>query len=191
MPWEGSGGEWLQKYPEENPKFSGVVFKSSKRPNKWYWKLTEGGNLLAYGYADSLTEAQRVADSKALMLLSKQNVENGIIGGINATQRVILIIGFAVICLMGIYPPWEITYIQVKPKYEEGIFGRGESLGVAPIRTVYYEGHHFILKPPHPSPNPEYREGTAVDIDLPRLLVQWVIVASAVIVGVLIAGFPW
>lgn len=65
MRWRQSGGKWVKDYPEGKPEFSGMVFKSLKKPGQWYWKLTKQGKALTYGYAESSEKARRAADAEA------------------------------------------------------------------------------------------------------------------------------
>ena len=87
----------------------------------------------------------------------------------NKNQRLVVMIGIALIVFMGLFPPWTHTY---------------------KARTTYSEepaGYSFIASPPRPKRiNPWY--GYGIKIDISRLLIQWVVVITASGCGVLLTN---
>lgn len=85
---------------------------------------------------------------------------------INKNQRLIIIIGMAIIVFMGLFPPWTYTF---------------------KVQSIYSEkpaGYSFIASPPAKNSN-DQRQG--IKIDMSRLLIQWVVVIAASGCGVLLA----
>jgi hypothetical protein len=80
-------------------------------------------------------------------------------------QIKVLIVGLIIIILMGAVPPWTYTFTA---------------------RSIYSEvpaGYSFIANPPKP------RDSSAahgVKLDIVRLLVQWLIVATATALGIVL-----
>ena len=84
---------------------------------------------------------------------------------LNSTQRAVLLAGIAVIVLMGVFPPWTYTFKS---------------------RATYSEepaGYSFIASPPSRRGN-NLMHG--VKIDMPRLVIQWVLAIAASGFGVLV-----
>ena len=84
----------------------------------------------------------------------------------NKKQKTILIIGVAIIILMGLFPPWTCTYT-----YES------ESSKTS-------SGYAFIANPPKVR---GFTFGTfGFELDISRLCVQWIVVIFATGLGVLL-----
>lgn len=82
---------------------------------------------------------------------------------INEKQKKIIIIGVAVVILMGLFPPWTYTF-----KY----------------KTAYSNepaGYGFILAPPKKKTQ---AMAHGIELDIARLSVQWIIVLMATGLGV-------
>lgn len=85
---------------------------------------------------------------------------------LNNKQRIIIIVGFVLFILMGLFPPW-IHTLHFKSIYRE-----------KPA------GYALIISPPKPERNtPVF----GVKIDIARLFVQWSVVAAATGLGLLLA----
>lgn len=86
----------------------------------------------------------------------------------NVNQKKCLMLGIIVIVIMGVFPPWRMY----------SCFPKSNMKRYEPM------GYSFIAEPPKPSWQ-AITKGVA--IDLPRLLIQWAIVAA--ITGGLIVCF--
>ncbi len=77
----------------------------------------------------------------------------------NKAQKVVLGVGIGAIALMGLFPPWNLTF------------------AVRGLHSTTPAGYALISEPPALSPDKDARFYT-VSIDIPRLLIQWAIVAA-------------
>jgi len=82
---------------------------------------------------------------------------------INKKQKKFVVIGVAVIILMGLFPPWTYTY-NYKTAYSKQPAGYG-----------------FILEPPKKK---KQAMTYGIELDVTRLSVQWIIVLMATGLGV-------
>jgi len=87
---------------------------------------------------------------------------------LNALQRKILLVGIAVIVLMGICPPWKHTF-----KYKS-------------INSEEPAGYGLIVYPP--SAEGYGPAGYGIKIDFSRLLIQWAVTAAVTGGGVLLTA---
>jgi hypothetical protein len=86
----------------------------------------------------------------------------------NTIQRRIILVGLAVIVLMGLFPPWLLVYDAEAGHSEQST------------------GYRFIVWPGLR----QYRDSPfwTVQIDLPKLFVQWAVVVAATGFGVLLTA---
>jgi magnesium-transporting ATPase (P-type) len=84
----------------------------------------------------------------------------------NKKQRMILTIGIVIIILMGLLPPWALTFSD-----------ESAQLVKRPA------GYAFIATPPRAS---YYNRGVVLDVS--RLSVQWIVVLFATGLGVFLSG---
>lgn len=88
---------------------------------------------------------------------------------LNEKQKKLIVIGVAVIILMGLFPPWTYTF-----KY----------------KTAYSNepaGYGFILSPPKKKSK---ALAHGIELDITRLSVQWIIVLMATGLGVFLTSKP-
>lgn len=83
----------------------------------------------------------------------------------NKRQKIIILVGTALICLIGLYPPF--TFVVHDPTFGGEVFA----------------GYSFILLPPKPK-GQSYLVHVKVDVE--RLAVQWVLVIL-VVTGLVVA----
>ena len=86
---------------------------------------------------------------------------------LNGTQRKVILVGIAIVVLMGLFPPWKHTFRSTMTNSEEPA------------------GYSFIATPPN------RRQGGfmhGVEIDLSRLLIQLAVTIAAAGFGVLVTA---
>ena len=87
---------------------------------------------------------------------------------LNYVQRRIMIVGFIIFVLMGIFPPWISTYHVFSPPREKP------------------EGYGFIFSPPEPEdPSAAWsRLYGGIKIDIYRLFAQWLVLCAVTGLGI-------
>lgn len=85
---------------------------------------------------------------------------------INKNQRKILIVGVVLFILIGVFPPWIYT------------------LDARSVSSQKPAGYFLIIEPPEPE-----RSGVAygVEVDINRLIIQWLVAAAATGLGFFLA----
>ena len=85
----------------------------------------------------------------------------------NEKQKKLIVVGVAIIILMGLFPPWKYTF-NYKTAFSEEPAGYG-----------------FLLSPPKKK---EESVTHGIELDMTRLCVQWIIVSLAAGLGVFLAS---
>lgn len=83
---------------------------------------------------------------------------------LNKRQRKIIVVGVVVIMMMGIFPPWKLTLNSHKFRDQEPA------------------GYRLLINPP------ESEGWYSAEIDLTRLLVQWILVVIGTGLAVFLTG---
>lgn len=86
---------------------------------------------------------------------------------LNEKQRKVVILGIVLFILMGLFPPWIYT------------------LNAQSINREKPAGYALIISPPEPEKN---AVAFGVKIDISRLIVQWLVLATATGFGVFMAS---
>lgn len=86
---------------------------------------------------------------------------------INEKQRKVVIVGIVLFILMGLFPPWTYT------------------LSAHSIKREKPAGYALIISSPEPEKNSMV---FGVKIDVPRLIIQWIVLVATTSFGVLIAN---
>lgn len=86
----------------------------------------------------------------------------------NKLQKAIIVVGAVVGISMGLIPPWTNIY-------------------TIPFHQKNPAGYALLFSPPYPEEN-SYGLGGSVELDIDRLIIQWVIVAMAIGLGIVLAN---